>query len=117
MALSLKAAITATQTTFDVTGSDALSPGDLKTVGSETLEIRTANQATVNYGEAAYWRVNANRGSLGTTKAAHAAGAAVTTTSIGGGGSVTPAAFVEPTTATPEALAQALIDADLMESS
>jgi hypothetical protein len=34
-----------------------------------------------------------------------------------GGGAVTPAAFVEPTTATPEAICDALIAAGLMEAS
>ena len=51
----------------------------------------------------------------GTAAAAHSAG----TTLVSGwsASTVTPAAFVEPTTATPEAIANALIAAGLMEAS
>lgn len=86
MSLTLRAAISASQTTFDILGTDDLQPGDFKTIGSETVVIRTANQGQTSLGESAYWRVSADRGTGGTRKATHAANAAVATYSAGGGG-------------------------------
>jgi hypothetical protein len=61
---------------------------------------------------------------LGTFSEINFVGAGVTATRVGpratvtiSGGSVTPAEFVEPTTATPEAIALSLIAAGLMEAS
>lgn len=77
-----------------------------------------------------YWLVN--RGVGESVAASHLAGATLTgavAASVSGetlaepapfaglGAAANPAAFVEPTTATPEAIAQAMIDAGLMEAS
>jgi hypothetical protein len=88
MALTLLAAITATQTTFDVLGADDLQPGDFRTIDSETITIRTANLATPQYGVSARQRVTAYRGSAGTREAAHSSGSTVAAYSAGGSGSI-----------------------------
>jgi hypothetical protein len=79
MALTLLAAITAIETTFDVLGADDLQPGDFKTINSETITIRTATPATLGYAEPARQRVTVYRGSGGTRAAAHAANATLAT--------------------------------------
>src|SRR5687767_4042859 len=84
MALTLTNAITATQTTFDVTGTDALESGDLRALGDEKILIRTAEQATTGYGETAYYRVSVYRGALGTVEAAHDAGTSLETVTLEG---------------------------------
>lgn len=86
MTLSLIDPITATQSTFDVAGSDVLNPGDLKTIDSEYVLIRTAVPAT---GAPTRQRVSAYRGAVGSSEAAHSAGATLTTTSFSGGGEQT----------------------------
>lgn len=86
MALTLQAAIGADDTVFDVLGSDELVPGDFHTIDSETIVIRTANPATLAYGETSRYRVTAYRGAESTRKASHAAGATVAAFSGGGGG-------------------------------
>lgn len=88
MALTLKEAITATQTTVDVNGTDALSNGDLYTIEDEQVYIVAAGAGSVQPGQTAWQRLNIQRGQLGTTEVAHTAGTAVTlvTTPLGAGG-------------------------------
>lgn len=88
MSLTLRTAITADQTTFDVLGGDDLQSGDFKTIESETIVIRTADPATLGYAESARYQVSVYRGAGGTRAAAHAAGATLATYSAGGGGGV-----------------------------
>lgn len=89
MSLTLRTAITASDTTFDVLGSDDLQPGDYKTIDSETIVIRTVDTPTRAYGDDARYRVTVYRGSEGTRKSAHAASAELAAYSGGGGGEQT----------------------------
>jgi hypothetical protein len=89
MALTLKEAITATQTTLDVSGADAILADYIYSIGDEYILVRNMPEvATLKFGEAAYQRLTVLRGIQGTTKAAHDADAALTqvTPSVGGGG-------------------------------
>src|SRR5438105_9373210 len=86
MSLTLKTAISATQTTIDVLGSDALNEGDIRQVDSEQLMVRTANAPARGYLETAYQRLTVFRGVAGTSKVAHAVNANLTTPSAGGAG-------------------------------
>ena len=140
MALTLTAGIAATDRTIAVTGTV---PADIGQgfefrLGEELLVLTAFalhNVQHVNYRSddpnPQSWLVR--RGLNGTTPATHAggttiraavdafaSGAAETPPSVfaeGGGGSVTPAGFVEPTTATPEEIVNALIAASLMDAS
>lgn len=89
MALSLVSDITATQTTFDVAGADPLTEGELRTIDSEHVLIRTAVPATLAFGESARQRLTVYRGAVGSAKAAHSAAATLTATVFGTGGGVT----------------------------
>src|SRR5438105_1032227 len=86
MSLTLKTAISATQTTIDVLGSDALNEGDIRQIDSEQLMVRTANAPARGYLETAYQRLTVFRGVAGTSKASHSANASLSTPSGGGGG-------------------------------
>lgn len=93
MALTLRTAITADRgdTVFDVLGTDPLAHGDIRSIGSEYVYIRTASLGTPGYGGAAYWRVGVERAVFGTALAAHVAAAtvgAVDLTASPGGGSL-----------------------------
>lgn len=78
MTLTLKEAITATQTTIDVNGSDALSNGDLYAIEDEQVYIVGSDVRTLQPGETAWQRLNIQRGVLGTTEVAHASGMTLT---------------------------------------
>lgn len=88
MALTLRAAIGASDTTVDVAGADEVIGGYIYSIGSEYVEVRAGSLATLGYGEAAYQRMSVYRGVQGTTKAAHDAGAALTRVTPGGGGAI-----------------------------
>jgi hypothetical protein len=135
---TLTADITADARQLEVTGDVSASRlGQQYRIDDEVVTLRDYVKVDIN-GNPDYrgtrdpqqWYIT--RGDAGTTAATHSAGAsivaveeavAVSTTLVeplpfaGAGGVATPAAFVEPTTATPEAIAQALIDAGLMASS
>ena len=87
MTLTLKSAITATQTTIDVDGSDALNNGDLYAIEDEQVYIVTAVAGDTQPGQTAWQRLTVQRGQLGTTEVAHDAATAVTlvTTPLGAG--------------------------------
>lgn len=78
MALTLKEAITATQTTVDVNGTDSVSNGDLYAIEDEQVFIETASAGSIQPGQTAWQRLGVRRGQLGTTEAAHNAGTAFT---------------------------------------
>lgn len=140
MSLTLASTISDAARLLTVTGTvpDEIGPGYRFRLGDELLELADFARAPITTPitdrrrvgrDVSTWIVE--RGLEGSTRASHASGTAVdgatdaftsssTPTPPGPfltGGSVTPAAFVEPTTATPEAIANALIDAGLMASS
>lgn len=99
MSLTLKEAITATQTTVDVNGTDALSNGDLYAIEDEQVYIVGAKTGDIQPGQTAWQRLNVQRGQLGTTEVAHAAGVAlvIVETPLGaGGGAITVDNTVDP---------------------
>jgi hypothetical protein len=102
MSLTLKEAITATQTTVDVNGTDALSNGDLYTIEAEQVFIVTASAGTLQPGETAWQRLSVQRGVLGTTEVGHSAGTAMTAVEIplGAGGPVEQTILSRTTTLT-----------------
>lgn len=88
MTLTLKSAITATQTTIDVDGTDVLNNGDLYAIEDEQIFIVSDSVGDTQPGQTAWQRLTVQRGVLGTTEVAHAAATAVTavTTPLGAGG-------------------------------
>jgi hypothetical protein len=78
MSLTLKEAITATQTTVDVNGTDTLSNGDLYAIEDEQVYIVAAGDGSIQPGQTPWQRLSVQRGQLGTTEASHVAGTAMT---------------------------------------
>lgn len=135
MALTLTSGISATDRSITVTGTvpDDIEAGYEFRLDDEKLTLTTFALHEVQY--PAWRQMDPNRNVWIVRRgvaASHNAGSAIKAavdayvsasdddpppTPFAAGGSVTPAAFVQPTTATPEAIANALIDAGLMAAS
>lgn len=89
MTMTLRTDITASQTTIDVVGTDALPPG-IWHVDSEDMELRGDGGLRSHEGVPAFRRsTGVGRGALGSTAASHSAGAAVSAgAGSSGGGSI-----------------------------
>lgn len=131
---TLTANISSSTLEFSVSGTVTLArTGQQYRIDNEVITLREfVRTKAVRRGPRNPNRWAVSRGQAGTTAASHTAGAtiyaveeavAVSTTLAeplpfaGAPGAANAAAFVEPTTATPEAIAQALIDAGLMDAS
>ncbi len=86
MALTLRAAVTADETTIVVNGTDALVEGVYRALESETVLIRTARPLAIQPGQTAGQLLSVGRGADGTARAAHAASTTLGTVSGGGSG-------------------------------
>jgi hypothetical protein len=131
MARTLASNINATQQNVTLSAALTAKPGDLFKIDNEVVRFGDYGR-TGRLKDSTKKKVVFHRGVQGTTAASHSSGAAVVGVSdaFTAGSSealpgpfpesattVTPAAFVEPTTATPQAIAAALIAANLMEAS
>lgn len=133
---TLTADITADDTELQVSGDvSSVVPGIRFRLGDELLDLSGYAPYSLVGGyrrsglDRSRWFVN--RGVAGSVPASHAAGtvlkasvsASVNSADLvppdpfAGAGVASPAAFVEPSTATPEAIATSLIDAALMDAS
>lgn len=86
MTLTLKYAITSTQTTIDVNGADTLRVGSYRQLEDEVLLIRAADAGTLQPGETPWQRLSVDRGIENSERVEHAAGVTMATYSGGAGG-------------------------------